>query len=189
MRKKVFLIRYADDFVLACEQEEDARRLMRVLPKRFSKYGLNIHPTKTRLIRFNRPRGDETACKNNGTFDFLGFTHYWTRSLKKNWVIKRRTMGKRLRRSMKNIWKWCKANRHNKIEEQYSIICAKLRGHYNYYGIRGNIDSMVQLYRHMQRAWKYWLNKRSQRDQITWEKFRKLLNRFPLPTPYIAHNI
>jgi RNA-directed DNA polymerase len=111
LKGRSFLIRFADDFVIGCELEVDARRIMAVLPKRFARYGLTIHPTKTALIAFGKPAGHRGAEPRNGTFDFLGFTHYWTTSRRGFWVIKRRTARKRLRRTKKALWRWCRANR------------------------------------------------------------------------------
>ena len=129
-----FLIRFADDFVLGCEVEADADRLMAVLPKRFEKYGLTIHPDKSKMIRFKWP-GKFSANSGNGTFDFLGFTHYWGRSRNGNWVIKRQTMKKRQARAMRNLYVYCRNNKHDSVKEQHQQLSAKLHGLYNYYGI------------------------------------------------------
>jgi len=137
LKGRAFLIRFADDFVIGCELEVDARRLMEVLPKRFAKHGLTIHPEKTKLIEFGRPRNRPAAPatsgtrpntppaskpgvesgSENGTFDFLGFTHYWTRSRKGYWVIQRRTSRKRLKRRQKSFWLWCRDKRHLPLAE------------------------------------------------------------------------
>jgi hypothetical protein len=119
---------------------------MTVLPRRFDRYGLTIQPEKTKLVKFGKPPKKEQdgpkTCpersRRNETFDFLGFTHYWAKSRQGYWVIKRKTARKRLRRSIKTLWQWCKENRHLPIEEQYRMICQKLKGHYQYYGIRSN---------------------------------------------------
>jgi group II intron reverse transcriptase/maturase len=188
LKGKSFLVRFADDFVIGCELEEDARKVMSVLPKRFEKYGLTIHPEKTKLIEFKRPPKSRKKDKKNGTFDFLGFTHYWGLSLKGNWAIKRKTARKRQKRTLKRIWQWCKENRHEQLEEQHRMLCAKLRGHYNYYGLRCNIESLMRVYRHLLRTWRYWLKKRSQRNPLTLKKFDKILERYPLVLPRIVHN-
>ena len=191
LKGRSFLLRLADDFVIGCELEEDAHRIMSVLPKRFGKYDLTIHPEKTKIVKFKRPPNRSKTAKDNGTFDFLGFTHYWSKSRKGNWVIKRKTAGKRKRRAMKRIWAWCKENRHKPIEEQYKTICSKLRGHYNYYGIRGNIRNISDIHYHLKITWKYWLKRRSQRNQLTWGKFMEKLTKagFILPLPKLIHNI
>jgi group II intron reverse transcriptase/maturase len=125
-----FLMRFADDFVIGCERKADAHRIMAVLPKRFARYGLTIHPTKTALIAFGKPETPQGSTEGNGTFDFLGLTHDWTRSRRGYWVIKRRTAKKRLRRTKKSLWRWCRSNRHTPLQYQYQQLCQKLRGHF-----------------------------------------------------------
>ncbi len=189
MQGRCFLIRYADDFVIGCEVEADARKIMDVLPKRFSRFGLRIHPTKTALRAFRKPDAREGSEDGNGTFDFLGLTHYWTRSRRGFWVIKRRTAGKRLRRTKKSLWRWCRTNRHAPLKYQYQMLCQKLRGHFLYYGIRGNFRLLEEVRRHAEKAWQYWLSRRGSKKAIGWEKFEKLLQTYVLPTPRIVHTI
>jgi group II intron reverse transcriptase/maturase len=189
MQGRCFLIRYADDFVIGCEVEADARKIMDVLPKRFSRFGLRIHPTKTALRAFRKPDAREGSEGGNGTFDFLGLTHYWTRSRRGFWVIKRRTAGKRLRRTKKSLWRWCRTNRHAPLKYQYQMLCQKLRGHFLYYGIRGNFRLLEEVRRHAEKAWQYWLSRRGSKKAIGWEKFEKLLQTYVLPTPRIVHTI
>jgi RNA-directed DNA polymerase len=189
MRGRTFLIRVADDVVIGCEREEDARRLMAVLPKRVARFGLTIHPTKTVLVTFRRPVSHAESDTGNGTFELLGFTHYWTKSRRGSWVIKRKTASKRLRRTMKALWQWCRDQRHTPLTVQHRILCQKLRGHYQYYGIRGNYPRLEQLYEHAGHAWRYWLSRRSHKSAIPWEKFDRLHVRFPLPAPRILHVI
>ena len=119
-------------------QERDARRVLEVLPKRFARYGLKLHPAKTRLVQFRRPhkwitRRREGPFGGNGTFDLLGFTHYWARSRRGNWVVKRKTSRKRFTRTMHVIHQWCRTHRHQKVREQHQVLVQKLRGHYAYY--------------------------------------------------------
>jgi RNA-directed DNA polymerase len=147
MKGRCVLIRFADDFVIGCEREDDARRILAVLPKRFARFKLTIHPQKTRLVRFQPPRGLDEGDRGDGTFDFLGLTHYWATSRRGYWVIKRRTAKKRLWRAMRAVWHWCRAHRHDSIRAQYRALCQKLRGHYQYYGIRGNYRKLEALYR------------------------------------------
>jgi len=187
MRGRVWLVRYADDFVIGCELEDEARRLLEVLPKRLGKYGLKLHPEKTRLVRFHRQPKGAKADPENGVFDFLGFTHYWAKSHNGYWVIKRRTMSKRQRRASKALWNWCKRNRHLPVREQYVTLCRKLRGLYQYYGIRGNSASIRALFGEAVRTWRYWLGRCSQKSGIRWDKFRQLLKGLPLPMPRIVH--
>ena len=162
---------------------------MAVLPKRFARFGLHIHPEKTALIAFRKPQGHQETSKGNGTFDFLGLTHYWSRSRRGYWVIKRRTASKRLRRTKKSLWRWCRANRHAPVKYQYQMLCQKLRGHFQYYGIRGNLRLLEEVQRYTEKAWQYWLSRRSSKSSIRWEKFEQLLETYVLPTPKIVHNI
>ena len=190
LKGRSFLIRFADDFIIGFELEEDARRVMDVLPKRFNRFELTIHPEKTVLVEFRPPPLRKTLGGGKGTFDFLGFTHFWAKSRRGYWVIKRKTIGKRLRRFMKGIWQWCRENRHEDIQEQYQTLCSKLRGYYQYYGIRGNFKMLEVVFKHTMFAWRYWLSRRSQRSQISWEKFmRTLREKLPLPKPRIVHSI
>ena len=147
LKGEAFLIRYADDFVIGVAREEDARRIMEVLPKRMSKYGLTVHPEKTRLIRFHPdPPGDTEPLAGDSslprTFDFLGFTHYWGRARKGGWVIKRKTARSRLKRAFQALSDWCRVNRHRPLPVQHQTLKQKLQGHYGYYGIIGNIASL-----------------------------------------------
>ncbi len=189
LKGRSFLIRYADDFVIGCELESDARRIMEVLPQRFSRYGLTIHPEKTKMVKFGKPPKKERTGSKQETFDFLGFTHYWAKSQRGYWVIKRKTARKRQRRSIKALWKWCKQNRHLPLEEQYHKLCQKLRGHYQYYGIRSNTRQLEEVYQQAMRAWRYWLTRRDNSRKMIWEKFKEVLTRFILPKPRIIHAI
>jgi len=189
LKGQSFLIRYADDFVIGCEMESDARRVMEALPKRFSRYGLTIHPEKTKLVKFGKPPKQEQGGSKNGTFDFLGFTHYWAKSRRGNWVIKRKTARKRQQRSSKTLWQWCKENRHLPIEEQYQKLSLKLRGHYQYYGIPSNYRQLEEVYQEAIRGWRYWLNRRDNQRKVKWEKFKETLTNYVLPKPRIMHTI
>ena len=173
--------------IIGCEKEEDARRVMEVLPKRFSKYNLTIHPEKTALVPFRKPPSKRGGGSGNGTFDFLGFTHYWGETRRGYWVIKRKTARKRLRRTMTRLWQWCHWNRHEKLTDQYRNLCRKLRGHYQYYGVRSNYKMLEVVYEYAEKAWRYWLSRCSRTSQINWEKFEKLRRLFPLPKPRIVH--
>jgi RNA-directed DNA polymerase len=190
MKGRCFLTRFADDFIIGCESKTDAQRVMAVLPKRFGRFNLTIHPEKTALIGFNKPLRREHSARGKGTFDFLGCTHYWAKTSRGYWVIKRKTVGKRLRRFMKGIWTWCRENRHAPLTEQYRMLCAKLRGYYHYHGIRGNIKALRTVLEHTRRAWRYWLSRRSHKGHLNWHKYEaSVRHQFPLPKPRIIHNI
>src|SRR5437899_11582562 len=125
MQGRGFFIRSADDCVIGCEVEADARKSMDGLPKRFSLFGLRLHPTKTTLRAFRKPEAREGSEDGNGTGDFLGLPHDWTRSRRGWWVSKRRTAGKRLRRTKKSLWRWCRTNRPAPVKYQYQMLCQK----------------------------------------------------------------
>jgi RNA-directed DNA polymerase len=186
IRGRCFLVRFADDFVCGFQYRGGAEWVFEELPKRFEKYGLTIHPKKSRLVQFSRPYWSKG--KGPGTFDFLGFTHYWGKTRAGGWTIKRITQKKRLRRFMKALWEWCKRNRHIRVTEQHQMLCAKLRGHYQYYGVRGNYKMLEVVFEHAERTWKRWLGRRTRDGKIAWEEFEDSYRKvFPLPTPRIIH--
>jgi len=192
MSGRTSLVRYADDFVLLFEKEEDARRVEAVLSKRFEKYGLKLHPEKTRLIRFVRPCGPPPSGGAGGertSFDLLGFTHFWGMSRKGNWVVMRKTMTARLSRTLKRISMWCSVNRHLPIKEQHTALSRKLRGHDAYYGITGNARALSLLRWLVRRIWQKWLNRRSWKTALTWARMNRLLGIFPLPPPRVVHSV
>jgi len=186
---RCFLRRFADDCVIGCEVEADACKIMAVLPKRFERFGRTIHPTKTALVSFRKPTGHKPAGMGNGTCDFLGCTHDWTQSRQGSWVIKRRTARKRLRRTKQALWRWCRTNRHAPLKDQYPRLSLKLRGHFQYDGIRGNFRLVEVIHHYTEKAWRYWLSRRRRKSAIGWEKFQQLLETYILPTPRIVHNI
>jgi RNA-directed DNA polymerase len=185
MKGKCFMIRFADDAILGFSMESDARKVREVLPKRFAKYGLKLHPEKTRLVHF-KPQGKDG--ERPGTFDFLGFTHYWGKSRQGHAVVKRKTAKDRLKRSMRKVYQWCKRNRHVKVKEQHRQLCLKLRGHYNYYGITGNLKMLRTFYLEVKKTWIKWLGRRSQKSYINWEKAENLLSHYVLPPARIYHS-
>jgi len=191
MRGPAHLIRYADDFVIVFADESDARRVMEVLPKRFGKYGLALHPEKTRLIDYRRPSGPGKGGGggNPPTFDFLGFTHYWGRSRKGRPVVKRKTARGRFARSLRRIALWCRRNRHRPIVEQQRYLSAVLLGHFSYYGLTGNGRALETFRLQLVRIWRYWLRRRSQLKCLSWGRFARLLKRFPLPQAKVIHSI
>lgn len=181
-----FMVRYADDAVLVFEHEIDARRVMAVLPKRFSKYGLELHPEKTQLVRFKT--GSTGDCKP-GTFDFLGFTLYWGKSRQGRSIIKWKTSNSRLSRASKRIYDWCKKVRHWKLKDQHRILCQKIKGHYAYYGMTFNSRSLNVFLYWCERHWHKWLSRRSDKSYINWNRFSNLLKHYPLPSPRIIHSL
>lgn len=187
------LIRFADDFVVVFQLEKDARRILEVLPKRFAKYGLRLHPDKTRLLRFDRPRGWEPDRRQqhevSRSFDFLGFTHFWEKSRRRKWTVKRRTASNRITRFLRQLNQWCRRNRHAPLTEQHAQICSKLRGYGEYYGITGNSKSLSRLLHCSRRIWRKWLNRRSRKAHLNWERYCLLLERYPLPNLRICHKV
>lgn len=179
------LIRFADDFVIIVKHQRTAERIRDVLWKRFSRFGLNLHPEKTRLIRFHRPA---SGTKKGATFSFLGFAHYWGKSRRGKWVVKRKTGQDRLQRSIQKVYDWCKTHRHQKVRDQWRTLSRKVQGHYGYFGITFNSRSIGLYYEQVKRAWQKWLNRRSRRRDLSWERFNRLLERWPLPQPRIVHS-
>jgi group II intron reverse transcriptase/maturase len=183
LKGHAFLVRYADDFVIGFSSEEDARRVMDVLPKRFGKYGLTLHPGKTRLLQFKRPK-DGGGGPPPEAFDFLGFNHHWEKSLKGWWVIKRTTAKGRFTRALSRVADWCREHRHQPVIEQHRHLSAALRGHYGYFGITGNSRALGSFLHEVQKVWRKWLARRSQRG-LSWARFTQLLQRFALPPPRV----
>jgi group II intron reverse transcriptase/maturase len=181
---KAFLIRYCDDFVIAFSTKEDAMRVREVLPKRFGRFGLTLHSDKTRLVPFNLSKG-----RRPGTFDFLGFTHYWGKSRKGTPVIKRKTARDRFTRSLRRIAQWCRRNRHIPVRDQWKTLTSKVKGHFNYYGVTGNADALERFLHEMKRIWRMWLDRRSQRTRMNWDRFTAMLKRYPLPKPLLIHSV
>ncbi|QDS98748.1 Group II intron-encoded protein LtrA [Adhaeretor mobilis] len=182
LTENAFLIRYADDFVIGLRNQRDAARVMEVIPKRFGKYGLTVHPTKTKLVLF-RPPSSRTKKGNSpddrpGTFDLLGFTHYWAVSRKGHWVVKLKTAADRFTRAVCSIDRWCRDNRHLPIAEQQQKLNQKLRGHYAYYGVTGNSKAFARFLWEVELRWRKWLNRRNNIRSMTWQKFCALLRRF-----------
>ncbi len=186
LRGKAFLIRYADDAILVFSSEWDAKRVMQVLPRRFGKYGLSLHPDKTKLVEFKRPSKGGSDPAN---FDLLGFTHFWGKSRRDRWVIQRKTAKDRFSRALKRVTEWCKGNRHLPVRLQHRMLCRKLVGHNQYYGITGNYRAISEFSLAVLKAWRKWLGQRSHRARMTWERFSLLLQRYPLPRPRIYHSV
>jgi len=184
LKGKSFIVRFADDYILGFTDKSDAKRVMEVLPKRFAKYKLTLHPEKTRLIDLNSKRD-----KLNRSFDFLGFTHYLGKSRKGNKVLKRKTSSKRLTKAIKKISNFIKLNRHMKLKDLIAEVNSKLRGHFSYYGITFNYRSILHYYYVVQRRLYKWLNRRGGKSKWNWETFSKLIYQWnPLVKPFIVHS-
>ena len=191
LKGRAEMIRYADDVLIVFSCEEDAKRVKRVLTKRFAKYGLKAHPEKTKLINFKKPgrNGRRRDGGKPGSIDFLGFTLHWGLSRKGNPVVKRKTMKSRLKRSLGRSKEWLRANRNMKIRKQWKAINSKLKGHYQYFGVTGNIASLQLYYQEVRRLWCYWLRRRSQRSKMTWERFNRILGYLQLARPHIPKSV
>ncbi len=189
LRGKSFLVRYADDFVIGFSSKRDAESFQEKLKERFARYGLEIHPQKTRLVGFKRPskyaRKDEPKPES---FDFLGFTHYWGTSLKGNNVVHRKTSGKRFTRALKAMKEWGWAHRHLPLKQQQEQINRQLSGHYGYYGITGNSRSLNRLRFEVQKNWRKWLGRRTRKGRTNRSAFNALLRNYPLVFPKIVDN-
>ncbi len=194
LKGKAFVIRYADDFVIGAARADDARRIMEVLPKRMSKYGLTVHPEKTRVVRFQPPRAGNSATEERDppeptTFDFLGFTHYWGRSQRGAWVVKRKTAKSRLKRALAALSEWCRRNLHTSVKEQHQKLTQKLRGHFGYYGIIGNFASLQRFREGTRKIWCHRLSRRRRGRPLTWPQFLRLEKRYNLPRARVVHGL
>ncbi len=186
---KATLLRYADDLAIAFERRDDAQRVMDVLGKRMGRFGLRLHPDKTRLVDFRRPPGSQKSGKGPGTFDFVGFTFYWARSRRGRWCMYAKTRRASLGRAIRSAAEWCRRYRHQTVKEQRVALSRKLQGHYAYFGVSGNSRSLQLVYEYVKRNWFKWLCRRSQRRRLTWERFADLLRQQPLPRPRIQVRI
>ncbi len=191
LKGEAWEIRYADDFILCFQYREDAEKVMEVLTRRFAKFGLTLHPEKTRLVEFGRQalaKSEEQGGRKPETFDFLGFTHICKRSRRGTFAMHVRTMRKRHKRSLKQVTAWCQKHRHDPVEEQQEALNRKLRGHYQYFGRPTNYRALWQFFRSVRRIWKKWLNRRTRGKTLNWDEFANLLERHPLLRPRITHS-
>ena len=162
--------------------------------KRMSKYGLTVHPEKTRLVRFEPADAFDTNTEDRGqpepgTFDFLGFTHYWGGTRKGAWVVKRKTAKSRLKRALQALSDWCRKNRHEPIGSQHRTLLQKLRGHYGYYGIIGNCPSLQTFLEAARKIWRHWLTRRCGSDRMPWLAFLRLEEQYDLPRARVVHGL
>ena len=190
LKGEAYEIRFADDAILCFQRKEDAEKVLNVLSKRFAKFGLTLHPEKTRLIAFGRYAASNAKRqgKKPATFGFLGFTHICARSRQGKFAVHVKTIAKRLRRGTKAIADWCQQHRHDPVSEQQKMLNAKLRGHYQYYGRPTNYPSLLQFYREALRTWRTWLSRRTRGRPLTWERFAEILREHPLLRPRITHS-
>lgn len=191
LQGQAHLTRFADDFVMVFETEADARRVQAVLPKRFGKYGLRLHPDKTRLVHFapppSSPPPEQAETQRGRSFDLLGLTLYWGRSRKGRWVVMQKTAKDRFRRSLRRVSLWCQDHRHDALREQHFVLSRKLQGHYAYYGVTGNFRALLRYFDEVRSIWKKWLSRRNNRG-LDWERMQAILNAFPLPRPRVVHS-
>jgi RNA-directed DNA polymerase len=188
LRRPCSLVRFADDFVMTFKNHGDAKRVMEVLGKRLARYGLVLHPDKTRFIDFRpeQPGGTHPDCQGP-PFDFLGFTHTWGKSQKGKNVVRQRTAKSRLARALVAINDWCRRNRHQSLRSQRATLSMKVAGHYAYYGITGNMQQLSKYARQVTRTWRKWLERRTRSEPLPWSRFKAMLARHPLPKPHVIH--
>jgi hypothetical protein len=188
-RERIEVILEADDFVMGFESEDDARRVLAVLHKRMAKFGLTLHPEKTRLIPFARPRRTDRGT-GPGTFDFLGFTMYWCRTRRGSWRLGMKTRKARIQKAIKSLGDWCRRHRHRPLKEQHAALARRPNGHFQYFGVNGNSRCVGKVRYYTERIWFKWLRRRSQcGKRLTWGRFRAYLEAHPLPQPRICVSI
>ena len=196
LRGHSFLARFCDDFVMGFENPIDARRVYGVLSKRLQKFGLQMHPDKSRLVDFRSPpkqvkagglKEFEKRVRKLSSFNFLGFTHTWKLSRNSNWVVHQSTAKDRFARSIKRVKEWCRSYRHQPIRKQHKRLYQMVQGHFAYYGITGNVDKLRQFSHQVERIWFKWLQRRDSSRKWIWERHRSLLANHPLPRAKISH--
>ncbi len=186
------IIRYADDFVCLVRYQEDAKLLEQLLKERFLKFSLEIHPEKSQRLSFGRYERENAKRQNRGTntFDFLGFTHFCDKSRAGYFKVGRKTSRKKFNKKAKEMTMYLKRVRNqSKAKDWWEILKAKLRGHYQYYGVSDNYKSISSYYNHTIRMLFKWLNRRSQKKSMNWTNFIRYLELYPLPKPKIVHNL
>jgi len=186
------MVRYADDFVICVQYKTEAEQILEVIRRRLRKFGLELSEEKTRILEFGRKSQDESQSRGNkpGTFDFLGFTHYCTRTRNGRFKVARKTEKKRYARGIKKINTWLKKNRSKlELKDIWNRVSMMLSGHFRYFGVNDNYKMLNGFHNKVERALYKWLNRRSQRKSFTWGQFNMYLKRFPLPKPKIYHNL
>ena len=189
---RCYLVRYADDFLCMVQNKDDAERIKQELQERFAKFDLELHSEKTVAISFGRYERENAKRQKRKphTFDFLGFTHFCGQSRKGKFIVGRKTSAKKFRKKCRELNAWLKAIRNTvKTKDWWSVLIAKLRGHYQYYGVSGNMPSLRRFYVATLRLVRKWLNRRSQRKSYSWKRFIEYLKHYSLPMPRIVHNL
>src|SRR6266513_1781709 len=189
LRGKAVLVRYADDGVFGFERRDDAERVLAALRKRMERFGLTPHPKKTRLLDFRRPLRSRGEGGSPTTFDFLGFCWYWRRTRRGSWAVTCKTRRARLARAIQAVCAWCRDHRHLPVKEQHEALTRRVQGHINYFGVNGNTASLRRFVWQVKRSWFKWLNRRSQRARLNWERYEVLLRDLPLPQARIVVSI
>lgn len=189
LRGKATFVRYADDGVFGFERQDDAQRVQAALSKRMERFGLTLHPEKTRLLDFRAPSRSRGEGRSPTTFDYLGFCWYWRRARMGAWKVTCKTRRARLARAIQRVYAWCRENRHLPVKEQHAKLVRRMQGHINYFGVNGNIHSLRCFVHQAQRSWHKWLNRRSQRARLNWKRFEDLRRDLPLPKARIIVSI
>lgn len=189
------LVRYADDFVIGCQHKHEAEKILQDIKTRFAEFGLDLAEDKTRILEFGRFAEDNHLKRNQdkpNTFDFLGFTHYCSKTRDGRFAIKVKTNRKKFTNSLKAFTLWIKAMRNRYLlKDLWKSIALKLKGHYNYYGLSGNFESIKSYYEYVRQIIFKWTNRRSQKKSWNWDEFNKYLITYPLPKPkltYVLYN-
>jgi group II intron reverse transcriptase/maturase len=185
------LVRYADDFVIMVPYQNEAVRIKKALENRFNRFELTLHPDKTKIFSFGRFERGNSKNQNRkaNTFDFLGFTHFCDISMNGYFKVGRKTAMKKFRAKIKELNIWLKQIRNLvPTKEWWQILKAKIRGHFEYFGVSGNAPSIKQFYRLAIKLVHKWLNRRSQKKSMSWSKLYNYLALYPLPKPKIKHN-
>ncbi len=183
------LVRFADDAVMAFANLDDAKRVLAVLGKRLGRFGLTLHPDKTRLVDF-RPQQTESTRHpqtDGTTFDFLGLTHVWGRSRRGKDMVLQVTAKSRFARALAAVSDWCRTHRHWSIRDQHRHLSSMMRGHFAYYGVGGNSQRLRWFANQVMRLWRKWLSRRDRQNVFQWTRFNEMLKRHPLPPPKIFH--
>ena len=191
MRGVIRLVRYADDHICMVQYADEAAETMEAMKARYSEYGLELNAEKSRVISFGRYEEENARRQNRkaNAFDFLGFTHYCGRSRKGNFLLGRKTSGKKFRKKCGELDAWLKAVRNAcPVQEWWPVLKAKVTGHYQYYGVSGNYAMIRGYYLKTLKLAMRWLNRRSQQKRFNWRSYREYLKLHPLPTPRLAHN-